>query len=109
MANQWLRHTLTSLGTLTSRPQAFLIVLAYALLWALFQPETFDWHAIATLATWLMTLVIQRSEHRDTQAMHAKLDELLRAHEQASSALATVDDKEPEEVERVREDQRRCE
>ncbi len=107
MANHWLRHTLTSLGTLTARPQAFLIVLAYAVLWTLFQPETFDWHAIATLATWLMTLVIQRSEHRDTQALHAKLDELLRTHEQASSALATIDDKEPEEVERVRDDQRR--
>jgi low affinity Fe/Cu permease len=36
-------------------------------------------YAIATLATWMMTLFIQRSEHRDTQAIHAKLDELLRS------------------------------
>ena len=26
-----------------------------------------------------MTLVIQRAEHRDTQAIHAKLDEVLHA------------------------------
>ena len=43
-------------------------------------PETFGWAAIATLATWLMTLFINRTEHRDTQALHAKLDELLRTH-----------------------------
>jgi low affinity Fe/Cu permease len=38
---------------------------------------TFNWCAIATLAAWFMTLVIQRAEHRDTQAIHAKLDEIL--------------------------------
>jgi hypothetical protein len=44
-----------------------------------FKPETFEWHAVATLATWAMTLVIQCDEHRDTQAIHAKLDEILHA------------------------------
>jgi low affinity Fe/Cu permease len=36
-----------------------------------------------TLATWAMTLLIQRTEHRDTQAIHAKLDELLRSEHRA--------------------------
>ena len=27
-----------------------------------------DWHSVATLATWGMTLVIQRAEHRDMQS-----------------------------------------
>jgi hypothetical protein len=39
---------------------------------AIFDPSSFDWHAIATMATWFMTLIIQRAEHRDTQAIHAK-------------------------------------
>jgi low affinity Fe/Cu permease len=30
-----------------------------------------------------MTLLIQRAEHRDTQALQAKLDELLHAHRRA--------------------------
>jgi hypothetical protein len=25
---------------------------SYAALWILFKPETFEWHAVATLATW---------------------------------------------------------
>ena len=27
-----------------------------------FKPETFEWHAGATLATWAMTLVIRRAQ-----------------------------------------------
>ncbi|MBR0831338.1 low affinity iron permease family protein [Bradyrhizobium manausense] len=49
-----------------------------------------------------MTLVIQRAEHRDTHTIHAKLDELLKVHSDAQNSLMTVDDKDAEEVERVR-------
>ena len=72
-------HFLTRLGVYTANPFAFLVLVAYAALWYVFKPETFEWHAVATLATWGMTLVIQRAEHRDTQAIHAKLDEILHA------------------------------
>jgi low affinity Fe/Cu permease len=50
-----------------------------------------------------MTLFIQRSEHRDTQAIHGKLDELLRSAPGAENRLAKLDEKEPEEIERLRE------
>ena len=49
-----------------------------------------------------MTLVIQRSEHRDTQAIHAKLDDLLRATENAQTDLARIDNQEPEDIEKYR-------
>jgi low affinity Fe/Cu permease len=49
-----------------------------------------------------MTLVIQRAEHRDTQAIHAKLDELLKVHGDAKNSLMIIDDKDAEEVERER-------
>lgn len=97
-----LGTALTKLGTLTANPIAFGVVVVYAALWLFFERDTFDWHAVATLATWLMTLVIQRSEHRDTQAIHAKLDNLLRVTDRADSDLAKIDDQEPEEVERFR-------
>jgi len=94
---------LTNLGVLSASPLAFLTVIVYAALWLVFQRDTFDWHGAATLATWMMTLFIQRSEHRDTQAIHAKLDDLLRAHGEAKSGLATIDEMEPEDIERYRE------
>jgi low affinity Fe/Cu permease len=97
-----LRHLLTRIGALTSRPIAFAIVIAYAALWAAFDRETPVWHGAATMATWLMTLFIQRAEHRDTQAIHAKLDELLRAETAADDTLRDIDDEEPEEIEHHR-------
>ena len=74
-------------------------------MWIIFDPRSLNWHGIAALATWCMTLFIQRAEHRDTQAVHAKLDELLRAEGNARSELATLDKKEPEEIEAHRDNQ----
>lgn len=95
-------HFLTQLGVMAAHPAAFLIIIVYTLLWVAFEPKSFDWHAVATLATWMMTLFIQRAEHRDTQAIHAKLDELLRADDGARTEIAQVDEQEPEEIERER-------
>jgi hypothetical protein len=38
-------------------------------LWLALDRDSFNWHSVAVLATWFMTLVIQRAEHRDTQAL----------------------------------------
>lgn len=45
-----------------------------------------------------MTLLITRTEHRDTQAIQAKLDELLRSHGEAREELTTIDEKDVEEI-----------
>ena len=89
-----------------SHPAAFVILAAYVGAWILFNREGFDWHAVATLATLLMTLLIQRAEHRDKQAIHAKLDELLRVEGRARSELTELDNKEPEVIEQHRTDER---
>lgn len=97
------RSILTEIGTWTARPAAFAVVAFYALAYLLIAPEELNWHSVATLATWLMTLFIQRAEHRDTQAIQAKLDELLRSHPQASDELTHIDRNEPEEIEEQRD------
>jgi low affinity Fe/Cu permease len=97
-----IRHLLTQLGVLTAHPAAFALVGLYVVLWLYFRPETFEWHAIATIATFCMTLLIQRAEHRDTQAIHAKLDELLRTEGRARNELTKLDQAEPEEIEEQR-------
>ena len=96
------REWLTWLGVASARPAAFLVFLAYVIAWIMFGKDL-DWHSVATLATWAMTLFIQRAEHRDTQAIQAKLDELLRTQSGASNELAHIDRKEPEEIERQRD------
>lgn len=98
-----IRRILTCLGSLGASPWAFGTVALYALFWIALDPQSLNWHGVATLATWCMTLFIQRAAHRDTQAIQAKLDELLRAEGKARSELATLDKKEPEEIEAHRD------
>jgi low affinity Fe/Cu permease len=97
------KHWTTHLGQAAAHPAAFAIVILYALLWLVFDRRTFDFNAVATLGVWLMTLFIQRSTRRDTLALHAKLDELLRTDENARSELARLDEQEPEAISRHRD------
>jgi low affinity Fe/Cu permease len=105
MASKKAREWLTDIGVLAARPAAFVVFAVYALAWIVFG-NGLEWHSFATLATWAMTLVIQRAEHRDTQAIHAKLDELLKADGAANNKIMNIDDKDAEEVESARHEVR---
>lgn len=94
---------LTSIGVATAHPIAFAVVALYVAAWLFFDHRAFDWVSGATIATLFMTLFIQRAEHRDTQAIHAKLDELLRVEGRARSELMKVDQEEPEKIAAQRE------
>ena len=63
---KWLQGLFTNAGAWLARPWVVGVVLLYAVLWLIFDPGQFGWHGIATLATLLMTLFIQRSEHHDS-------------------------------------------
>src|SRR3954471_3949531 len=95
------REWLTHIGVLVSRPPAFVLFAIYGAAWIVLG-DGLEWHQFATLATWGMTLVIQRAEHRDTQAIHAKLDELLKVNGEANNKIMLIDEKDAEEVERAR-------
>ena len=103
---RYFAPTLTRLGVLMAHPAAFLVLACYVGAWLAFNPKSFDWQSVATVATWLMTLFIQRAEHRDTQAIHAKLDELLRVEGRARNELTQLDDEEPEVIEQHRSEER---
>jgi len=92
---------LTEIGVATARPAAFVLYLVYAVCWITLG-NGLEWHSFATLATWGMTLLIQRAEHRDTQALHAKLDELLKVHGAADNSLMKIDEQDAEDVENER-------
>ena len=96
-------HWTTTLGQASAHPAAFAVVLFYAFAWLIFDRKTFDFSAVATLIVWVMTLFIQRSSRRDTLAIHAKLDELIRADDNARSELTRLDEKEPETIAKHRD------
>jgi len=96
------RTLLTKMGVLTSTPVFFVLAAVFMAAWAFFSSEGIGWREIATMATLFMTILIQRAEHRDTQALHAKLDELIKADEGARNELTEIDKKDAEEIERHR-------
>ena len=98
---------LTQFGVYTASPWAFLMVIGYGAAWA--YVGRLDMAGLATLTVWTMTLFIQRTQHRDTQAIHAKLDELLRTQTEARNELAKLDDEEPEDIEEFRKNEARKE
>jgi low affinity Fe/Cu permease len=98
-------HWTTCIGQAAGHLAAFLIVIVYAALWLIFSPATFEWNAVATLAVFMMTLFIQRTNRRDNLALHAKLDELLRVDGDARSELTQLDEQEPEAIEQYRDEE----
>ena len=98
-----LQKFITAAGVWSARPAAFAAVFAYAVLWLIFDRESLDFHGAVALITLCMTLFIQRSEHRDTQAIHAKLDEILRSVGKGDREITKIDDAEPEHIEARRD------
>jgi low affinity Fe/Cu permease len=80
-------------------PWTFLTALAATLVWiVLGSLESFSggwvlWPATATsVGAFLLVLLLQYSQNRDTRALQLKLDELLRSSEQARSELVRLED-----------------
>jgi low affinity Fe/Cu permease len=89
-------------------PWAFTAALAIVILW-LFSGPFFHfsdtWQLVintgTTIITFLMVFLIQNSQNRDALAMHLKLDELIRAVEQARNSLVDLEECSDEELEEL--------
>lgn len=100
-----IRQGLTQLGVLAAHPLSFVLVLALTVIWYIVERHSLDWHGAATVVTLIIALLIHRATHRDTQAVQAKLDALIRALPEASNTVASIDKREPEEIARHRDGQ----
>ncbi|ALN59348.1 hypothetical protein GLE_4006 [Lysobacter enzymogenes] len=55
-----------------------------------------------TIVTFLMVFLIQNTQSRDTEAIQIKLDELIRATEQANNALMDIEELDEESLDAFR-------
>jgi low affinity Fe/Cu permease len=99
---RWIEH---QLGRSTTFALAFFSIV----LWGLSGPF-FGWsdtwqlviNTGTTIVTFLMVFVIQNTQNRDTQALHLKLDELIRANTAARNSLMGLEQKSESEVENIK-------
>jgi len=107
------RSRFTSLARYTSRaagrPVAFALAAGFILVWLLTGPLfgfSDTWQLVintgTTTATFLMVFLIQNTQNRDSEALHIKLDELIRAMEGAHNALLDLEELEEEDLDRIR-------
>jgi low affinity Fe/Cu permease len=87
-----------SIAAFAGQPLAFVIALALIILWGVTGPVfhySDTWQLIVntatTVVTFLMVFLIQNSQNRDGAAMQAKLDELIRAIEEAREAFIGIE------------------
>src|ERR1700751_3087653 len=91
------------------RSSTFVLAIALVILWAVSGP-IFGWsdtwqlviNTGTTNVTFLMVFVIQNTQSRDTQAMHLKLDEIIRVTEMARNYLINLEEMSEIDVERMK-------
>ena len=93
------------------QPVVFALAAAIILLWLVTGPLfgfSDTWQLVVntgtTIITFLMVFLIQNTQNRDAEAMHIKMDELIRAIEGAHNALLNLEDLDEEELDEIRAD-----
>lgn len=96
-------------ASVSGKPITFLLAVAVILVWAITGPlfgYSDTWQLVintgTTIITFLMVFLIQNTQNRDTEALQIKLDELIRAQEQANNALLDLEDLDEKELDRIR-------
>jgi low affinity Fe/Cu permease len=101
----WFTTFARNLATWSGRAPAFFIATTLVLAWLVSGPlfEYSDtWQLVintsTTIITFLMVFLIQHTQNRDTEAMHIKLDELIRATKGAHNAILDLEQLDEEEL-----------
>ncbi len=94
-------------------PASFAAALGVVIVWAVTGPifgYSDTWQLVintgTTIVTFLMVFLIQNTQNRDTQAIHIKLDELIRSSKGAHNALLDLEELDEKELKTIRRDYR---
>ena len=112
--NESFRHFARSTAAIVGRPWTFVLAVLVIVVWGALGPEfgyTDTWQLIintgTTIVTFLMVFLIQNTQNRDAQAIHLKLDELLRAVADARNGMINLENLSDEQLALLREEFRR--
>ena len=101
----WLEQWSTAVTAWTGRTWAFALAVAIVLVWVAVGPLfhfSDTWQLVintgTTIVTFLMVFLIQRSQNKDSLAVHLKLNELVAALEGPSNRLIDVEDLSEDEL-----------
>ncbi|MES2124806.1 MAG: low affinity iron permease family protein [Gemmatimonadota bacterium] len=110
-SSSWFTHFSRGASRVSGRPATFLVASGLILLWAVTGPifhYSDTWQLVintsTTVITFLMVFVIQSTQNRDSEAMHVKLDELIKSLDVANNCMLDLEELEEEELDQIREE-----
>jgi low affinity Fe/Cu permease len=96
------------IARLVGHPVSFALACLVILVWASLGPldgYSDTWQLIintsTTIVTFLMVFLIQNTQNRDNQALHLKIDELLRALDAADTRLVDLEERSEQELQKL--------
>ena len=105
----WFTRFANAGARATGRPGTFVLALIVVLVWAITGPIfafSDTWQLIintgTTIVTFLMVFLIQNTQNRDSEAMHVKMDELIRAAKGAHNALLDLEELDEKTLDTIR-------
>lgn len=96
-------------AVLAGRPGTFALAVLLIVVWGITGPlfhYSDTWQLVintsTTIITFLMVFLIQNTQNRDAEAIHIKLDELIKALRSTNNALLDLEELDDEELEKIR-------
>ena len=96
---------------LAGRPTTFIVAALIIVVWALsgsYFGYSDTWQLVintgTTIVTFLMVFLIQATQNRDTEALHLKLDEIIRAMKGARNSFINLEELDEEELLKLHEE-----
>jgi low affinity Fe/Cu permease len=104
----WMERMSSKATAWTGSSLAFALALGTIIVWGMTGPLfgfSDTWQLVintgTTVVTFLMVFLIQRSQNKDAQAIHLKLNELVAAVSGASNRLISIEDLSEKDIERL--------
>ena len=105
----WFTRFANAGSRATGRPGTFVLAVIIVVTWATTGPIfgfSDTWQLIintgTTIVTFLMVFLIQNTQNRDSEAMHVKMDELIRALKGAHNALLDLEELDDKTLDTIR-------